>query len=153
MNSPPGCVWDQAACRNSGSFSQPLKSALWSDNRNLISFVRLRDQACQFRNQQSRTVVKFGDHGSIWDSWPIAFSGCPRGSKVGWETGCLCRLGVGFHDNRCGDSGSTRQLIAPRPTSFVSIPVSLWSVILSSCALSPLQKLSHLPRSRRLIRR
>ena len=46
----------------------------------------LRDEACQFRNQQSRTVVKFGDHGSIGDSWPIAFSGCPRGTRVGCET-------------------------------------------------------------------
>jgi hypothetical protein len=27
-------------------------------------------------------------HGSIWDSWPIAFSGYPRGSRVGCETGC-----------------------------------------------------------------
>src|SRR6266853_4662806 len=42
----------------------------------------LRDEACQFRNQQSRMVVKFGDHGSIRDSWPIAFSGCPRGPRV-----------------------------------------------------------------------
>jgi hypothetical protein len=46
----------------------------------------LRDEACQFRNQQSRTVVKFGDHSSIGDSWPIAFSGCPRGTRVGCET-------------------------------------------------------------------
>ncbi len=48
----------------------------------------LRDEACQFRNQQSRTVVKCGDHSSIWDSWPIAFSGYPRGPRVGCETGC-----------------------------------------------------------------
>ena len=27
-----------------------------------------------------------GDHGSIWDSWPIAFSGYPRGPRVDWET-------------------------------------------------------------------
>jgi len=26
-----------------------------------------------------QNAVKFGDHGSIRDSWPIAFSGCPRG--------------------------------------------------------------------------
>jgi hypothetical protein len=45
-------------------------------------------KACQFRNQQSRTVVKFGDHSSIWDSWPMAFSGYPRGPKVGCETRC-----------------------------------------------------------------
>jgi hypothetical protein len=30
----------------------------------------------------------FGDHSSIWDSWPIAFSGCPRGPRVGCETRC-----------------------------------------------------------------
>ena len=42
----------------------------------------LRDEACQFRNQQSRTVVKFGNHSSIWDSWPIAFSGYPRGCDL-----------------------------------------------------------------------
>ena len=52
-------------------------------------FSSLRcDEACQFRNQQSRTAVKFGDHSSIWDSWPIAFSGYPRGTRVACETGC-----------------------------------------------------------------
>src|SRR5258708_3004753 len=29
-----------------------------------------------------------GNHGSIWDSWPIAFSGYPRGPRVGCETAC-----------------------------------------------------------------
>ena len=29
-----------------------------------------------------------GDHSSIRDSWPIAFSGCPRGPRVGCETRC-----------------------------------------------------------------
>src|SRR6202166_2895253 len=33
-------------------------------------------------------VVKFGDHSSIWDSWPIAFSGYPRRPRVGCETKC-----------------------------------------------------------------
>jgi hypothetical protein len=28
------------------------------------------------------------NHGSIGDSWPIAFSGCPRGPRVGCETKC-----------------------------------------------------------------
>ena len=35
-----------------------------------------------------RNVVQFGDHGSIRDSWPIAFSGYPRGPRVGCETVC-----------------------------------------------------------------
>ena len=28
------------------------------------------------------------NHGSIGDSWPIAFSGYPRGPRVNWETAC-----------------------------------------------------------------
>ncbi len=47
----------------------------------------LRGEACQFQNQQSRTALKFGDHSSIWDSWPIAFSGCPRGPRVAVRLG------------------------------------------------------------------
>src|ERR1700691_5443462 len=37
---------------------------------------------------KAETVVKCGDHSSIWDSWPIAFSGYPRGPRVGCETEC-----------------------------------------------------------------
>jgi hypothetical protein len=37
---------------------------------------------------KAETVVKFGDHGSIGDSWPIAFSGHPRGPRVKSETTC-----------------------------------------------------------------
>jgi hypothetical protein len=29
-----------------------------------------------------------GDHSSIWDSWPMALSGYPRGPRVGCETTC-----------------------------------------------------------------
>ena len=35
-----------------------------------------------------------GDHSSIWDSWPIAFSGYPRGPRVAWETGCPRHTGL-----------------------------------------------------------
>src|SRR6202521_4611191 len=47
----------------------------------------LYDEACPFRNQQA---VRWsdGDHSSIWDSWPIAFSGHPRGPRVVCETEC-----------------------------------------------------------------
>jgi hypothetical protein len=31
---------------------------------------------------------QFGDHSSIRDSWPMAFSGCPRGPRVVCETRC-----------------------------------------------------------------
>jgi hypothetical protein len=43
----------------------------------------LRDEACPFRNQQA-VPWSGGDHGSIWDSWPIALiSGYPRGLGSG----------------------------------------------------------------------
>src|ERR1700683_1971427 len=35
-----------------------------------------------------QNVVQCGDHSSIRDSWPIAFSGYPRGPRVGCETVC-----------------------------------------------------------------
>src|SRR2546423_1742175 len=47
----------------------------------------LRDKAHQFRNQQAERWSN-GDHGSIWDSWPIALSGYPRGPRVACETTC-----------------------------------------------------------------
>jgi len=34
----------------------------------------------------SSTRLSGANHGSIGDSWPIAFSGCPRGTRVGCET-------------------------------------------------------------------
>jgi hypothetical protein len=37
-------------------------------------------------NKAERSSV--GDHSSIRDSWPIAFSGYPRGTRVAWETRC-----------------------------------------------------------------
>ena len=36
------------------------------------------------------------NHGSIGDSWPIAFSGCPRGPRVGCETTCPRHIAPNF---------------------------------------------------------
>jgi hypothetical protein len=47
----------------------------------------LGDEACQFRTSKAETVVKFGDHSSIWDSWPTALSGYPRGARVAVRLG------------------------------------------------------------------
>jgi hypothetical protein len=47
----------------------------------------LCDEACPFRNQQA-VRWSCGDHSSIGDSWPIAFSGHPRGPRVDCETEC-----------------------------------------------------------------
>src|SRR5580704_10932747 len=35
-----------------------------------------------------QNVVKFGDHSSIGDSWPIAFSGYPRGPSLDYSRFC-----------------------------------------------------------------
>jgi len=48
----------------------------------------IRNEADLFRNQQSRTWSFGVNHGSIRDSWPIAFSGYPRGPRVGCEARC-----------------------------------------------------------------
>jgi hypothetical protein len=47
----------------------------------------VRNEALQFGNQQAERWSD-ANHGSIGDSWPIAFSGCPRGPRVGCETAC-----------------------------------------------------------------
>src|SRR5438445_9524836 len=41
-----------------------------------------------------QNAVKFGDHSSICDLWPIAFSGCPRGPKVSCATGARSTQGL-----------------------------------------------------------
>ena len=51
-------------------------------------FIAIRNEADLFRNQQSRTWSFGVNHGSIRDSWPIAFSGHPRGPRVACETWC-----------------------------------------------------------------
>jgi len=51
-------------------------------------FIAFRNEACQFPKPTKQNVGHSGDHGSIWDSWPMAFSGYPRGPRVGCETRC-----------------------------------------------------------------
>src|SRR5215472_9350555 len=60
----------------------------------------------QFRNQQAERRSS-GDHGSIWDSWPIAFSGYPRGPRV-------------FHETRCPRHTASRALPETRSRTKVS---------------------------------
>ena len=49
---------------------------------------------CQFATKpcssETSQAERWSDanHGSIGDSWPIAFSGYPRGPRVSWETTC-----------------------------------------------------------------
>jgi Cupin domain len=77
----------------------------------------LGDEAGQFRNQQSRTVVKFGDHSSIWDSWPIAFSGHPRGPKIAHPSD----EGLYILEGQCTFNAGGKTFKAG-PGTFVSIP-------------------------------
>ncbi len=53
----------------------------------------VRDEACQFPKPTKQNGVQFGDHGSIWGSWPIAFSGYPRGPTLA-KLGSAGRLGA-----------------------------------------------------------
>ena len=51
-------------------------------------FIACSQRSLSVPKPASRMMVKFGDHGSIRDSRPIAFSGYPRGPRVGCETWC-----------------------------------------------------------------
>src|SRR5215471_4102919 len=65
----------------------------WASQPNGLGFLYQRfsllgrNEACQFRNQKAERWLS-GNHGSLGDSWPIAFSGYPRGPRVGCETTC-----------------------------------------------------------------
>jgi hypothetical protein len=80
----------------------------WAKSRPTVPCARLRSKATPWfgfslpavfiaSSRRSLSVPKpakqnggqFGDHSSIWDSWPIAFSGCPRGCL-----GSAVRLGA-----------------------------------------------------------
>src|SRR5215472_13024828 len=55
----------------------------------LIAVVIAGWRRSRFSSETSKAERRSsGDHGSIWDSWPIAFSGYPRGPRVLPETRC-----------------------------------------------------------------
>src|SRR5215472_14369813 len=58
-------------------------------------------------SKQNGAQEWLGDHGSIWDSWPIAFSGYPRGPRV-------------FHETRCPRHTASRALPETRSRTKVS---------------------------------
>ena len=68
------------------SVSRDCAPVVWVFSTSGFSSL-VRDEACQFRNQKAERWSG-ANHSSIGDSWPIAFSGYPRGPRVGWETGC-----------------------------------------------------------------
>src|ERR1035437_5304362 len=60
--------------------------AMWGFSRSGFHHLFATKPVCsETSNAEPRSV---GDHSSIRDSWPIAFSGCPRGPRVGCETRC-----------------------------------------------------------------
>src|SRR3984893_13421753 len=50
-------------------------------------FIARRDEAISSETSKAERWSG-ANHGSIGDSWPIAFSGCPRGPRVSCETKC-----------------------------------------------------------------
>jgi hypothetical protein len=83
-----------AWAREVGGFSRSGCHRLWAR------------KPIQFRNRQAERRSS-GDHGSIWDSWPIAFSGYPRGPRV-------------FHETRCPRHTASRALPETRSRTKVS---------------------------------
>jgi hypothetical protein len=72
---------------------RPMDSVLRTACRCCLNFhsqrfsSRGRDDASLFRDRQAQRLSG-ANHGSIRGSWPMAFSGCPRGPRVVCETGC-----------------------------------------------------------------
>ena len=94
LRSPLDGAGSVLTARAKCSVAGPCGPAVWVFSTS--AFHRFfDDEACQFRNQQSRTVVNVGDHSSIRDSWPIAFSGYPRGPSLvnSSEAGIVAQMG------------------------------------------------------------
>ena len=94
LDRPHHSLGSWAWAREVGGFSRSGCHRLWAR------------MPIQFRNQQAERRSS-GDHGSIWDSWPIAFSGYPRGPRV-------------FHETRCPRHTASRALPETRSRTKVS---------------------------------
>src|SRR5882762_9601775 len=73
-------------CRAMCSVAGPCDPVDWVFSTS--GFHRSSQRSLSVPKPTKQNVVKFGDHSSIRDSWPIAVSGYPRGPRVGWETVC-----------------------------------------------------------------
>src|SRR5260370_6850116 len=64
----------------------PAGPAIWGSSASGFHHVLATKPVSSETSKAERWLS--GNHGSIWDSWPIAFSGYPRGPRVGCETTC-----------------------------------------------------------------
>jgi hypothetical protein len=53
-----------------------------------VVFITSSRRSLSVPESAKQNVVNFGDHSSIWDSWPVALSGCPRKPRVGSRLRC-----------------------------------------------------------------
>jgi hypothetical protein len=53
-----------------------------------VIFITSSRRSLSVPESAKQNVVNFGDHSSIWDSWPVALSGCPRKPRVGSRLRC-----------------------------------------------------------------
>ena len=69
-------------CSVAGPFGPTIWGSSLSDFHRLFATKPVCSETSKAEPRSS------GDHSSIRDSWPIAFSGYPRGPRVGCETRC-----------------------------------------------------------------
>ena len=86
LPSPRDRAQSVLACRTMDSACGHCGPAVWVSS--LSGFHRLF--ATKPVSSETSKAERWSDanHGSIGDSWPIAFSGCPRGPRVDCETAC-----------------------------------------------------------------
>jgi len=70
--------------RTMGSVCRTQRPAVWVSLSAV--FINCSRRSLSVPKQAKQNGGQVGDHGSIGDSWPMAFSGCPRGPRVRWET-------------------------------------------------------------------
>jgi hypothetical protein len=67
------------------SVAGPAGPAIWGSASGFHRVLAMKPVSSETSKPEWRSN---GDHSSIWDSWPMAFSGHARGPRVGCETRC-----------------------------------------------------------------
>ena len=86
LRSPLECAGSVLTCRTLCSVAGHLGPAIGvSSTSGFHCLIATKPVSSETSKPERRSN---GDHSSIWDSWPMAFSGHPRGPRVGCETTC-----------------------------------------------------------------
>ena len=93
-------------------------------------FIASSQQSLSVPKPAKQNAVKCGDNGSIRDSWPIAFSGYPRGPRVGCETWCPKHAAP----NKSAETRSRTCLVGPAARGTSGCDTGIPSIAITTCS-------------------